>query len=277
MTTHKPTLVTVPPNATALDVLTQRHKAAWQKMKLGREQWIDGMLELAVIVAETRAQIPDHREYSRWLERNGLENIIPQDRSAFCMMAKDLPGSRILLEQTDRTSPQHIWANRPNKPQRTPSQLRKGTLRPVSPRNRRKHITGSQHRNRIPDVMREDNPPPAPKPRKKLHEMFLTREQIDPDFKGTALEFATKYGHVPLHTKTEIEHNKRQEALNVWLGAMHDHERSGRAMLVALAAVDPDAICRWLSKPGRADKLTAWCRSLQLAYEGACGQLNKAL
>jgi hypothetical protein len=33
------------------------------------------------------------------------------------------------------------------------------------------------------------------------------------------LEFATKYGHVNLQTKTEIEHHKRQEVLSVLLAA----------------------------------------------------------
>jgi hypothetical protein len=90
-------------------------------------------------------------------------------------------------------------------------------------------------------------------------------------FKGTSVEFATKYGHVNLHTKDQIEHHKRQETLSAWLGAMADHQRTARALLVATAALDPVVIQEWRCKPGKAEKLQTWCKDIQLASEG----LNK--
>jgi hypothetical protein len=72
---------------------------------------------------------------------------------------------------------------------------------------------------------------------------------------------------VNLHTKTEIEHNKRQEVLSAWLGAMADHERSGRQVLATLAAVDPETLREWRAKPGKTAKLQAWCKSIELATE----------
>jgi hypothetical protein len=262
----KPTLVTVPEGATELDVLAERYRAAFTKMQIGREQWIEATLELASVVAEARKKLLDHREYSRWLERNELQPLRPNDRIALCGFAKDLSAARKLLETAMGTSWQWIWENRPNKPQRTPTRPGKGTLQPDRSRNRRKHITGSQHRNQVPDVMRDD-PPPPPKPTKQLSEMFLTPEQVDPDFKGTPLQFTTKYGHVLLHTKEQIEQHKRQDALMAWLGMMADLERVARTMLSAFANVDPSALAEWISKPSKAEKLCAWCDSIQVACE----------
>ena len=96
---------------------------------------------------------------------------------------------------------------------------------------------------------------------------------MDPDFKGTSLEFRTKYGHVNLHTKEEIEHHKQQEALMSWLGTITDFEKAGWAMLSALAAVQPETIKKWASKPAKADKLRVWCDNIQVACE-AIGKLR---
>jgi ParB-like chromosome segregation protein Spo0J len=49
---------------------------------------------------------------------------------------------------------------------------------------------------------------------------FLTSEEVDPDFKGTPLEFATKYGHVNLSPASEIEREaatKRAGDLMTWM------------------------------------------------------------
>jgi hypothetical protein len=48
----------------------------------------------------------------------------------------------------------------------------------------------------------------------------LTREQVDPDFKGTSLEFVRQYGHVNLRTKVEIDLDKaeqRAQAVVTWI------------------------------------------------------------
>ena len=90
----------------------------------------------------------------------------------------------------------------------------------------------------IPTVMQDEPSMPPSKPNKRrLSDMSLTPEQVDPDFKGTPLDFATKYGHVNIHTKEQIEHYKRQEALNAWLGTVSDLDRA-RPVNVA------DAFCR---------------------------------
>jgi hypothetical protein len=247
-----PTLVTVPPCGTMLDVLAERYRAAFDKVKGGREQWIEGTLELAMVVAEAKQRLPDTTQFGVWVERNGLKTISKNDRSALNNFAKDLTTARIILEQSRSISWEQIWRDRP---QKRVTESRNSQPRPVSRRTRRER--------RVPDVMRDD--PPAP--RKQLSEMFLTPEQVDPDFKGTPLEFTTKYGHVLLHTKDQIEQTKRQEALMTWIGTVADHAQTARAMLAALAAVDPATLAEWMSKPSKAEKLRRWCDSIQLACE----------
>jgi hypothetical protein len=268
----KPTLVAVPEGGTELDVLAERYRAAYDKMQGGREQWIEGTLELAVVVAEARKKLPDHRGYSLWLQRHELEQMHPNDRAALVGFSKDLEAARKLLEQTSGISWRVIWEARPNKAQLTLTKIGRGQIPTF---RRRDEQSGASRRKRVPDVMR-DEPPPPPKPTKQLSEMFLTPEQVDPDFKGTPLQFTTKYGHVLLHTKEQIEQHKRQETLMAWLGTMADLERIARAMLTALANVDPSALAEWTSKPSKAEKLRAWCDSIQVACE-AISKLSAAV
>jgi hypothetical protein len=263
---NKPTLVSVAAGATALDVLAKRYRAAYDKMEGGREQWIEGTLELAVVVGEARRDLPDHRAFSRWLQHHNFEPLHPNDRAALTNFSKDLEAARKLLEQTSSKSWRGIWENRPNRRNRTSTKIGKGPIPTF--RNKTEQSGSYKRRNRrIPDVMREETPVPPPKPMRQLSEMFLTPQQVDPDFKGTPLEFAAKYGHVLLHTKGEREHTKRQDALMKWVGTVADLERIGRSMLIALADLDPAALAEWTSKPAKAEKLRAWCDSIQLACE----------
>jgi hypothetical protein len=252
----------VPEDGSALDVLAVRYRAAFDKTKAGRAQWIEGTLELAVTVRDSRIDFPDHRAFSQWLERNGLQTISKDNRTALLWMANDQEAVRKLLEQTSLLSWDTIYRRHA-----------KRTLR-VSPKGEqqavRGRLSGSAQRKRaqrIPDVMRDDQPPPPPV-RKAVILKGLTREQIDPDFKGTATEFATKHGHVNLHTKDQLEHHKRQETLSAWLGAMADHQRTARALLTAAAALDPAVVQEWRRKPGKAERLQVWCKDIQLASDG---------
>ena len=185
-----------------------------------------------------------------------MRKINKDARSALLHFAQDLVAARKLLENTSRNSWELIWRESKGK--------LPGRLRVLSTQNPRTSSVSRRTRRerRIPDVM-QDKPPSRPAPILKS----LTREQVDPDFKGTALQFATKYGHVNLHTKEEIEHNKRQEALSAWLGAVSEFERCGRVMQKALEAVDPATLDEWMAKPAKTEKFRAWCKSILLACE----------
>ena len=75
-----PTLVTVPEDGNADNMLAARYRAAFDKTKAGREMRIEGTLELAVVIQQARRQYPHHREYSQWLKRNDLQELTAQDR-----------------------------------------------------------------------------------------------------------------------------------------------------------------------------------------------------
>jgi hypothetical protein len=258
------TLVTVPQSGTALDVLAERYRAAFEKMEGGREQWIEGTLDLAVVVAEARVTLPDHRGFSQWLQRYQLEHLHPNDRFALIGFSRDLKAARKMLEDTASISWRSIWEKQQKV---TPTKPGKGDFPRGGGRMRRVPSGAHYRKQYVPTVMRDETPMPAPKPRKELSEMFLSREQVDPDFKGTPLEFATKYGHVLLHTKDQIEQNKQQEALQAWVGTVVHYANAARYMLAALANVDPAALAEWTSKPSKADKLRGWCDSTQVACE----------
>lgn len=265
------------------DTRVDRYRAAWNKIDGGRAEWIEGSLELAVVLTEFRTDYSDNAAFGRWVERHGLRKIGKNDRAALISMAGDLTLARTLLEQTKRFSWQHIWANRPNRPQRTLPQMRKSPL---------SHRSGSSKRKRaavIPTVMREDyvpgsiaaaakadpqpmprrrrafSPPPKERPVPVLR--GLTPEQVDPDFKGDVHEFARTYGLVNLQTKQQIEYHKQQELLMVWLGTMTEYDRAARAMLTARTAVESVTVQEWLRKPAKADKMRAWCKNIQLVVE----------
>ena len=286
------TLTVVPQGASTDDVLVARIRSAWTRAKNWldqRSEWIEATLELAQALAEARKGKSD-QDFSRWLERNGFAEISKDDRAALLGMAKDLVVTRKVLEKTDRTSWQHIWKN----------DLQKRVRHVTNPRQaigKRKSKTERQLIDKVLNlngrgfsydetaaelgltkgqvagiVFRNgntNNKPPPPPPKRwegpGLDSKALTREQVDPDFKGTAIEFATKYGHVLLHTKAEIEENKRQEVLSAWLAAVTDHQRTGQVLANA-EVPHPDTLRQWLAKPGKAERLRTWLVAIETAY-----------
>lgn len=283
-------LSVVPQDASAEDLLVARHRAAWNKTQHGRQEWIEGTLELAAVLAEEKKLIPATQDFSRWLERNGLAKIDKNVRAALIAMARDLTVTRAALEKTERSNWRHIWEK-----EMQPSVSHVANSRPVTAK--RKTRTERQTIDKVLNlngrgysfdetaaelgltkgqvagiVFRNGNSnskPTTSSPKrwegKGLDRKTLTREQVDPDFKGTAVEFATEYGHVLLHTKTELEENKRQEALRVWLATVTDHQQTGRAIVKA-EAPNPDTLRQWLAKPGKAGRLQQWLAVIETAY-----------
>jgi len=234
----------------AYDKITKGHEAA----KVGRTQWIEGTLELAAIVLEARERRPNNQVFGawfqHWIEQHKLPPIGNNDRAALVNFAKDPITARALLEQTHLWSWHHIWEQRPgHRP------IPRVTRQPDQPGK-----TQPEPKQRQPTR----KPPPSERPLKDLSKLFLKPEQIDPNFKGTPLEFAAKYGHVPLHTKEQIEHNKQQQALSAFLGAVSNHERTGREALKTFEAVDQSTLADWLAKPSKAEKLRSWVKSIEV-------------
>ena len=120
--TNNPTLVSVPQGGTELDVLALRYRVAFDKMKGGREQWIEGTLELAIVVAETRIKLPDHRGFSQWLQRHELGFLSPKIVQALVGFSRDIKAARKMLEGTKAKSWRSIWEKQPK---RTPIKIDK--------------------------------------------------------------------------------------------------------------------------------------------------------
>jgi hypothetical protein len=234
------------------DALAERYRAACNKAYQGREQWIEGTLELAAVLVEARNRYPDHRAFSAWVERNALPQINKNDRTALLGMGEDVAAARVLLVTAKGSSVDWIWRNRPN---RTLPSPRKGV---ISPGARASGHKQRQRAKRIPDVMRERPVRPI------VAIKGLTREEVDPDFQGDAIAFAAEYGPVTLHTKAEIKENKRQDELQKWLGAAANAAKAADAFA---ALPRPAALDDWLEKPGKAAKKSGWQDSFERAAE----------
>jgi hypothetical protein len=50
----------------------------------------------------------------------------------------------------------------------------------------------------------------------------LSREQVDPDFKGSGMDWVDTYGHVQIMNKNELAAHKRHVALMDWVKALND-------------------------------------------------------
>lgn len=276
------TLTTVPEGATALDVLATRYRIAFNKTQTSREQWIEGTLELASIMLEARELLPVHTEFNHWMVRNQLVYLHPNERMALIGMGelarRNPTAIRKLLEENISLTWRTIWEKKANKLKPALTRTGRGGFSRTSGSSYRKR------RNRIPDAMRDDSDQPskpsAAKSRLVERKPFnagkddgLTREQVDPDFKGTSTEFISKYGHVHLHTKQEIEQHKQQEKLAMLLGAMTQHARTARDLITAFTDIDADTLRAWQQKNGKAEKWQAWCKDVALA----CERVRKAL
>jgi hypothetical protein len=288
-TANKLALVAVADSASPLDVLAARHRAAWDRTQRGRQEWIEGTLELAAVLAEERKLLPADQDYSRWLERNGFAKISKDNRSGLKAIAADPVAARQVMETDNTISWELIGRQlrtRTNpKPRPAPGKRKSKTERQLIDKVLNMHCTrGFSYddtaeelgltRNQVAGIVFRNgntNNKPAPPPPKRwegpgLDSKTLTRKQVDPDFKGSELEFTTKYGHVLLHTKAEVDENKRQEVLRVWLAAVSDHQQSARALTNA-AAPDPDTLRQWLAKPGKAERLRGWPTAIEAAYQ----------
>jgi len=88
--------------------LGRQINAAFDKAKKGRQEWIEGTLELASLLLKARRKFASHNKFSEWCKKT-CPDLNHQDRAALINMAKDLSFTRSILEQTKRTAWQNIW------------------------------------------------------------------------------------------------------------------------------------------------------------------------
>jgi hypothetical protein len=92
-----------------LTTLAGRIRSAHARTQYGRTEWIEGTIDLAKLLSQARKQFKADVEFSHWVVDARLEDINHQDRAALIAMAADIDLARIILEETTRTSWQHIW------------------------------------------------------------------------------------------------------------------------------------------------------------------------
>jgi hypothetical protein len=247
-----------------VDLLAERYRAAFDKtertrkqFEVARSEWIEATLELGEVILEARRQYPGSHAYSRWLVRNNLRILTPSEITAHAGFARDPEAGRKMLQASTSYAVRSIWEKVPKRELRSLPRFGKGAQ---TRHSRHSGHLARQRAARIPDVMQD-----KPRPLDVVRIKGLTREEVDPDFKGTALEFATKHGHVNLHTKAESEHSKRQDALQKGIGIVMP--------LVGATRPDLETLAAWAAKPGKAAKARDMLAALRLwvnLFEAVC-------
>lgn len=92
-----------------LSVLAERIRKACKTVLDSKEAWVETTIELAMAFAEARDRISGNREYYTWIVQNELDIINRMDRHALISMARHIEISRIVLQETQRTSWQMVW------------------------------------------------------------------------------------------------------------------------------------------------------------------------
>jgi len=96
---------------------------------------------------------------------------------------------------------------------------------------------------------------------RKGQKLGLSMQEVDPDFKGTRMEFIDKYGHVQLQTKVQMEIDRDRNAFSAWVGAI----RSLRVPLRDYLKVEkfkPDNFQAWIKKAPSQEKRISEIREL---------------
>lgn len=123
-------------------------------------------------------------------------------------------------------------------------------------------VHGVLHRDRVKNTTFK--PAPTPKLVPTWHAEYkglqgLTREQVDPDFKGNDIEFAAKYGHVNLFNKEQIEVNKEDLILQELFAAL----KTASQTLAGVTLPKPETVQAWLAKPNKKEKLANWLAPIE--------------
>ena len=90
--------------------LGRRIDDAYERTLIGRQEWVEGSLELAVALIEARDMFPDNNnQFSEWLVRSGHNHLGKNDQAGLISLGRNPKQARITLEETKRISYQHIW------------------------------------------------------------------------------------------------------------------------------------------------------------------------
>lgn len=91
------------------DPLAARGHAAWAKIDQGNELWIEGVMELAAVMAEARDQFPANQDFGAWLAASKLERGKTERMALINLGRMRAEMLRDLLKTSRRDSIRLIW------------------------------------------------------------------------------------------------------------------------------------------------------------------------
>lgn len=103
----------------------------------------------------------------------------------------------------------------------------------------------------------------------------LKREEVDPHFQGTPLEFEAHYGKVNLQTKDQIESDKQKMAFSRWVGAVRSCEKPLKELIAASKELPIDLFSDYFRKRDTF-KRQLWLNRLDL-FKHACDAVAPAV
>lgn len=86
-----------------------RIHVAHERTQHGRQEWIEGTIELAIELAAARAEFPSNHGFGVWLAENDIDDYTKDDRAALIGMGENIDITRRVLAETDRMSWHWIW------------------------------------------------------------------------------------------------------------------------------------------------------------------------
>ena len=93
----------------SLPELGRRIDAAYERTKCGRQEWIEGSLELAEALAAARLCFPSNGDFEAWRKKNGHDYVGQNDREALIKFGRNLSLARTVFERTTNFNYQYIW------------------------------------------------------------------------------------------------------------------------------------------------------------------------
>lgn len=92
-----------------LDRIKKRIRDGFERTKNGRQEWIEGTLDVAAALHEGRQKFSDHIRFGDWLKKNGIDFFNKNDRAALLRFAENADVARTVLTETTRMSLQMVW------------------------------------------------------------------------------------------------------------------------------------------------------------------------
>lgn len=92
-----------------LVAIGHRIDAAFERTKHGRQEWIEGSLELAAALLEAREGM-GHVAFGAWLRQSGHDHLNEHDRADLMNLGRDPALARAAFERSESISYQIIWS-----------------------------------------------------------------------------------------------------------------------------------------------------------------------